>query len=226
MHRVGEYTRLAPATVGGFQPPKGASKRTSEPAGAVGCASHLGNQVWRGPLPTIGSICKQAPPLSAPAGPIRRSIGCKMFPNASLSSYGVGDNLFDRLHRPEPVPKIMGVLHGHTFVGTSYVLGAHQRDSNSQSMLFTLGEDSLMHACATVGGWQKVRGRARAVARTTTVFAGTSSMWPPGDVRPGAMMFAPESTKRMAPRSTRNFGRISGNWCSMRRVGTKGPSRI
>ena len=36
----------------------------------------------------------------------------------------------------------------------------------------------------------------------TTASAGTSSIFPPGEVNPGAMMLAPESTKEMAPRST------------------------
>lgn len=36
-------------------------------------------------------------------------------------------------------------------------------------------------------------------------------MLPPAEVSPGAMMFAPERTKRIAPRSTRNLGKMSGS---------------
>ena len=44
----------------------------------------------------------------------------------------------------------------------------------------------------------------------TVVPSGTSSILPPADVSPGAMMLAPDRTKRIAPRSTWNFGRMSG----------------
>ena len=43
-----------------------------------------------------------------------------------------------------------------------------------------------------------------------TESAGTSSISPPAEVRPGDMMLAPERTKRIAPRSTRYFGKMSG----------------
>jgi len=36
----------------------------------------------------------------------------------------------------------------------------------------------------------------------TVVPSGTSSILPPADVSPGAMMLAPDRTKRIAPRST------------------------
>ena len=44
----------------------------------------------------------------------------------------------------------------------------------------------------------------------TVVPSGTSSILPPADVSPGAMMLAPDRTKRIAPRSTWNLGRMSG----------------
>ncbi len=47
----------------------------------------------------------------------------------------------------------------------------------------------------------------------------------PGDVSPGHMMFAPDSTNLMAPLSARSFGIMSGYWCSSRSVGNQGPSR-
>lgn len=45
----------------------------------------------------------------------------------------------------------------------------------------------------------------------TVVPSGTSSILPPAEVSPGAMMLAPDRTKRIAPRSTWNLGRMSGN---------------
>ena len=45
----------------------------------------------------------------------------------------------------------------------------------------------------------------------TVVPSGTSSILPPAEVSPGAMMLAPDRTKRIAPRSTVNLGRMSGN---------------
>lgn len=54
------------------------------------------------------------------------------------------------------------------------------------------------------------RHRARS-RHTTGASSPTSSIDAPADVRPGHMMSAPDSTKRMAPRSVRRCGIMSGS---------------
>ena len=53
----------------------------------------------------------------------------------------------------------------------------------------------------------------------------SSCMVAPGDVNPGAMMFAPDSTNLIAPLSALNFFIMSGYWCRILSVGHHGPSR-
>ena len=59
----------------------------------------------------------------------------------------------------------------------------------------------------------------------TTAPSSTSSIEPPADVRPGDITLAPDRTNRMAPRSTRKKGSMSGYRWSMRSVGMNGPLR-
>lgn len=60
--------------------------------------------------------------------------------------------------------------------------------------------------------------------RTTTVSAGTSSILPPGDVRPGHMTLAPDITNLIAPRSTCILGRMSGSGQVERQISSLGRS--
>ena len=59
----------------------------------------------------------------------------------------------------------------------------------------------------------------------TTVFLSTAVILPPGDVKPGAIIFAPLRTNFIAPLSTCSCGRINGYLCKSRKTGINCPSR-
>lgn len=92
----------------------------------------------------------------------------------------------------------------------SHVFSWHFGKANCKSMLF-----SFSHYC--LNGWlvaYQILGRCQRniytvtekMIHTTGVSASTSSSKaPPGDVRPGHIMFAPARTNFIAPRSTWNF---------------------